>query len=308
MQLSVMAANSSLARSMAAARDSAMSRSFRVDHPLGSLFGFVLLAALLGVVFVFIMVLTVILLPGLEGALESSDVLPETTDRLLAESSQAVALALILGGLALAILAAAALIYRRPLRDFLWPERPFAVRDLAVGFLTTGGIAIALIPLSLAMGSDWSPPISNPLYADWTRPVYVLVTAAALLVAAAAEEVVCRGVLLRLTALVTRHPILLCLINGLVFSAIHLDPDPVAFVARALSGAVWTWAALRLGGLEFAIGAHTANNLVIGLIWAPLSEAALSRDSVWTELGPEILTTIIVVAVVERLAAGRSHT
>ncbi|MDP3405488.1 MAG: type II CAAX endopeptidase family protein [Brevundimonas sp.] len=290
---------------MTAARNSAMSRPFRVDHKLGSIFGFMLLATFLTVVFIFALVLVVLLLPGFEGALESNGVLPETTDRLLAESRDAVALAGILAGLALAIVAAATLIYRRPLRDFLWPERPFGVRDLAIGFLTTGTLGVALIPLHLAMGSDWSPPILNPLYADWTRPVYFLAMAAAFLLAAAAEEVVCRGVLLRLTALVTQHPILLCLINGLVFSALHLDPDPVAFVARALSGMVWTWAALRLGGLEFAIGAHTAHNLVISLIWSPLSEAELPRNSVWSDLGPEVLTAIIVVAIVERLANGR---
>ena len=40
--------------------------------------------------------------------------------------------------------------------------------------------------------------------------------------------------------------------------------------ARALAGAAFAWAALRLGGLEFAIGAHVATNLMLALIQGPM--------------------------------------
>ena len=84
--------------------------------------------------------------------------------------------------------------------------------------------------------------------------------------------------------------------------ALHLDPDPVAFVARALSGAIWTWAAIRLGGLEFAIGAHLANNLMICLFWQPLSAMEVGRDSDWIELAPELFVAVVMLIVIERLA------
>jgi membrane protease YdiL (CAAX protease family) len=45
-------------------------------------------------------------------------------------------------------------------------------------------------------------------------------------------------------------------------------------MARALSGAVWAWTALRLSGIEFATGAHLANNLVLVLMIEPISEGA----------------------------------
>ena len=295
----------SVSATLDAARHSAMSRPFRVERPWKSLIGFVILAAILGVVFFFVVVFIVVMVPSLRDAFSTLEPLPETTDRLIEESKQAVALAAVLASVALAVVTAAALIYRRHPREFLWPERSVSGRDLVLGFLTISALGVALIPLYLLIGSEWSPPILNPLYADWTRPAYLVVTTGAILIAAAAEEVVFRGVLLRLTALVTRHPLILCLINGLIFSAIHLDPDPVGFVARALSGMVWTWATLRLGGLEFAIGAHAATNLIICLFWAPISEASLSRDSAWIELAPEIITSVVTVAIIEWIANGR---
>ena len=167
-----------------------------------------------------------------------------------------------------------------------------------------GCVSVILFPCYLLMGAEWAPPLFSPTYADWTRPVFVVASVAGLLGAAAAEEVVCRGVLLRLTSQLARHPVVLCLINGLLFSALHLDPDPVAYVARALSGAIWTWAAIRLGGLEFAIGAHLANNLMICLFWQPLSDMEVGADSDWIQLAPEVFVAVVMLIVIERLAEG----
>ncbi len=231
--------------------------------------------------------------------------LPETTDRLLREAVEVFGISGMLGLLALVVLLPAASAYRQPLTAFLWPSRRLDLGHFGVGFLTMACVAVMAIPFHMWQGAEWAPPVAGALYADWTRPVYVVLMAVGLLIAAAAEEVAFRGVLLRLTALVIRHPLILCLINGLLFSALHLDPDPVGFVARALSGAIWTWAALRLGGLEFATGAHLANNLLISLVWAPMSEMEVGGDSPWIALAPEVVAAVIVVLMVERLA-GRS--
>ena len=273
-----------------------------VTHPWRRLASFVLLAGLLMMVMAFAASLAITSLPGMRDQAENLGPLPDGPLSLIGESLQVLLFAAILGGSAFGILLAAALTYRRPLKDFLWPRRRFDAGHLGIGFLAMACVCVVTMPIYLAMGSDWNPPILDPQYLDWTRVNYVLAMVAGLLVAAAAEEVVCRGVLLRLTGLITRHPLTLCLINGVIFSAIHLDPDPVAFVARAVSGAVWTWAALRLGGIEFAIGAHLANNLIIALFWQPFSQAGVSRDSAWIDLIPEILTAVVMVVMVERLA------
>ena len=60
-------------------------------------------------------------------------------------------------------------------------------------------------------------------------------------------------------------------VNGLVFAIIHFDPDPGAFLFRAAMGAGLTWMTLRSGGIELAIGAHAANNIIILLLVRPLS-------------------------------------
>lgn len=281
-----------------------MITGFRPDRPWRRLGGFIALAMLLMVVAMIALAIVIRIIPGGDELLRLDGPLPETPLRLIAESGTTLLLAAILGGIAVAILASAAMIYRRPFRDFLWPGRRFNVGDLGVGFLAMGCVSVILFPFYLLMGGAWAPPLFSPTYADWTRPVFVVASVVGLLGAAAAEEVICRGVLLRLTTQLTRHPVVLCLINGLLFSALHLDPDPVAYVARALSGAIWTWAAIRLGGLEFAIGAHLANNLMIGLFWQPLSAMEVGADSDWIQLAPELFVAVVMLIIIERLADG----
>lgn len=293
-----------LVRAVPLARRSPMITGFRPDRPWLKFGGFLALAMLLMVVAMIVLAVVAGIVPGFLDSMRVLEPLPDTPLRLIDESVLMLASIPVLGGLALAILAAAVLIYRRPAADFLWPGRRFNAWDLGVGFLTMACVSVILFPFYLLMGGEWAPPLFNPIYADWTRPVFVVAGIVGLLGAAAAEEVICRGVLLRLTTQLTRHPVLLCLINGLLFSALHLDPDPVAFVARALSGAIWTWAAIRLGGLEFAIGAHLANNLMICLFWQPLSAMEVGADSDWIQLAPEVFVAVVMLIVIERLADG----
>jgi membrane protease YdiL (CAAX protease family) len=133
-------------------------------------------------------------------------------------------------------------------------------------------------------------------YAVDVRLIYLGGSALFLLLAAAAEEIVFRGVLLQFNAAFTRNAAILIAVNGLVFSAFHFDPSPGAFVARAVSGAVWSWTVLRLSGLEFAIGAHLANNLALSLLVEPISEGARpGRDYPLSVVAADIVTTLAVV-------------
>lgn len=294
-----------LIRAVPLARGSPMLSGLPRDRPWFRFGGFILLSVL----FVFgataTLAILVRLIPGLTDHLQMSGPLPDTTTRLVGESVFALLLGTILVSMALAILAAAVVAYRRAPKDFLWPGRRFNAWDLGVGFVAMACVSAILFPVYLWMGAEWSPPILNPFYADWTRPIFLIASIVGLLIAAAGEEIFCRGVLLRLTSQISRHPVLLCVINGVLFSAIHLDPDPVAFIARALSGAIWTWAAIRLGGIEFAVGAHLGNNLMITLFGEPLSTALeVGRKAEWTLLAPELFTAVVVLIVIERLADG----
>jgi membrane protease YdiL (CAAX protease family) len=92
-----------------------------------------------------------------------------------------------------------------------------------------------------------------------------------LLVAAAAEELVFRGWLMKVTGAFVRDPRAVLVLSGLLFSAIHLDPNLDAFLVRMAMGIGLAWMTLRLGGIEFAIGAHAANNILILLFIQPMS-------------------------------------
>lgn len=273
-----------------------------VDRPWRRFFSFLALALVLSIAAIMIMTIALRFVPEIGEAVTYDGVLSDTVDRLIGEGQLALGLGVALGTTAFALLLAAAITYRQRLDAFLWPGRRPSLRQFLVGFGVLSAASVALIPFYLLTGSTWDPPLFDPDYLPTTRAPYVVMTLTGLLIAAAAEEVACRGVLLRLTGQVTRNAAVLCLINGVLFSALHVDPDPVAFVARTLSGAVWTWAALRLGGLEFATGAHLANNVVLSLFSSPLSESALYSQGQWIDLVPELIVAGVTLAAVERLA------
>lgn len=232
---------------------------------------------------------------------------PSAADLPLADEMRLVAaLAVILSLMALAVLAACAIAYRRRAADLLWPDRRDRLRLFGLGVLVMGAAGFLLWPVSAWTEPGHVAPLLDPASPIRDRALYALVAAVGLLFAAAAEEVVFRGVLLHVTATFTRNAVILCLINGVLFSLVHLDPDPVAFAARAMSGAVWTWAALRLGGVAFAVGAHWANNLFIALMLEPISAAAeVGQDISPVWLLPEALSLLLVFTTVELIARAR---
>ncbi|SPU43225.1 CPBP family intramembrane glutamic endopeptidase [Brevundimonas diminuta] len=291
------------------ARNSPLIAEVQPAAPWKRLIAFIALSALLMAT---AMVAAILLtLPFESAGLLPSDlfaVAPEGPNRLWDENVSVLALGLMLGLMGGAILLAAKIVYRAPVAAFLWPGRRLSWRQLGIGFAVmsvVGGVSVLVYNLIDPIGP---PPIFNPAYSIESRLTYILAASVGLLVAAAAEEVAFRGVLLRVTGGLTRSLILLCLINALIFSAVHLDPDPVAFVARALSGLVWTWAALRLGGIEFAIGAHWANNLAIALLGEPLSGAGLPAEAIpVSALALEFVSLVVVLAAAERLDRDHDH-
>ena len=88
-------------------------------------------------------------------------------------------------------------------------------------------------------------------------------------------------------------------INAVVFALFHLEFDPTALAARALAGAAFAWAALRLGGLEFAIGAHVATNLMIAFFQAPMLPDDPEVTGGLDETLIEVLLALYMVLVVE---------
>ena len=205
-------------------------------------------------------------------------------------------LALGLGSLAAGVVLAARVIFGRPVATWVTAAPRFRKSLLAAGAVATlPAVGLLMAIDALVLGGDLQLPILDPAGLD-LKLGYICAVTVGLLVAAAAEEVVFRGYVLQQTAAFTRNVWLIVGLNGVLFALLHLEFDPSALAARTLAGAAFAWAALRLGGLEFAIGAHLATNLMLALFQAPmlpedpaatggmdevLSEVALAAYTVW---------------------------
>jgi hypothetical protein len=143
--------------------------------------------------------------------------------------------------------------------------------------LTLLGLALSCLVIGpvVAVGQLTDPHAqAAPIVAlATTLPERVLYGLACLLLipAAAAEEVVFRGWLLRQSAALSKNPIFLMALNGILFSAVHGEFAPDPFLTRALMGAGFVYMTLRLKGVEFSVGAHAANNILIVLFIQPLT-------------------------------------
>jgi membrane protease YdiL (CAAX protease family) len=165
----------------------------------------------------------------------------------------------------------AAVLMKRPLRRYVTAAPHVRWRLLVVGM---GLAALATAPLVIAErlltgGSDPIPVLAiSPMLGD--RLLY-LASSLLLIPAAAAEELLFRGWLVRQVGTLLRRPVMLISVSGLLFSAAHFDFAPDAFLLRAVMGGSFAYMTLRLGGIELACGAHAVNNMMILLFLAPLS-------------------------------------
>ncbi len=176
------------------------------------------------------------------------------------------------GGMALAFVGVAALLHHRRLTSYFTAAPRFRWRLLLLGLAL---FAVTIGPLLLASAAldpkSPQPPILTIGPTLGERLTYAAMAVALLLVAAAAEELVFRGWLVKVTGALFHDPRVVLVLSGLLFSAIHLDPNLDAFLVRLAMGMGFAWMTLRLGGVEFAIGAHAANNIVILLFIQPMS-------------------------------------
>jgi|SRR5579872_4745368 len=176
------------------------------------------------------------------------------------------------GPLALTFIVIAAVIVHRPLKSYVTAAPRLRWRLLVVAMALSAIVLGPLVAAEVFLDPHAAPaPILSLAHDAPRRITYALLSVLMLIPAAAAEEVVFRGWLLRQSAALTRNPVALMAINGVLFSAVHLEFAPGAFLTRALMGAGFVYMTLRLGGIEFSTGAHAANNIVIVLFLQPLT-------------------------------------
>ena len=205
-----------------------------------------------------------------------------------------------LGSMGLAVLLAARYVFGRPVVTWLTAAPYFRWRLLLAGaVLTVLGVGVLMTGDLLLNPGSFQMPIFDPSSSLALKGFYALAVVAGLLVAATAEEAVFRGYLLQQTAAFTRNVWVLIAVNAAAFALAHLEFDPGALAARALAGAAFAWAALRLGGLEFAIGAHVATNLMIAFFQAPMLPDDPEVTGGLDETLIEVLLALYMVLVVE---------
>jgi membrane protease YdiL (CAAX protease family) len=181
-------------------------------------------------------------------------------------------LALVNGGMALAFVGVAALLHRRRLASYFTAASGFRWRLLLLGL---GLFLVTIGPLLLASAALDPKAPGAPILAispDLAgRLIYAVMVVSLFLIAAAAEELVFRGWLIKIVGAWFPDPRAVLVLSGLLFSAIHFDPNLDAFLVRLAMGVGLAWMTLRLGGIEFAIGAHAANNILILLFIQPMA-------------------------------------
>lgn len=207
-----------------------------------------------------------------------------------------------LGAMALAVMLAARYVFARPIGTWLTaaPHFRWMLMFWGAGATAVGLAVLMALDAALIHNTHYELPILDPTATFGLKFAYVGAVLVGLLVAATAEEAVFRGYLLQQTAAFTRNTWVLIGVNAAIFALAHLEFDPAALVARALAGAVFAWAALRLGGLEFAIGAHVATNLMIALLQAPMLPEDPPAAGGMEDMVNEVLLAFYMVCIVEQ--------
>ncbi len=173
-----------------------------------------------------------------------------------------------------AFVAFAAWLVHRPLEAYATVAHRFRWRLLALGIVLACVVLAPLVAAERTLGGDPPPPVLTVSASLWGRLVYVAASLM-LIPAAAAEELMFRGWLIRQTSVFVGRTGALLAVSSVLFAGAHFalnlgSIDPDAFLQLALMGAGFGYMTLRLGGIEFAAGAHAANNMLIVLFIQPL--------------------------------------
>lgn len=210
------------------------------------------------------------------------------------------------------VLGVTLLLHRRPWRTLVTPQSRIDWRRMAAGgavwglLLLVGAVAESLL---YPGRYSWTP--------DWSRwPAFAVAALLLTPLQCMAEEIAFRGYLMQGLSRLWRHLAFVAVTSSVVFTLPHLyNPEVAAYglgimavnyFAMALFLATIT---LRDGRLELAIGAHTANNLLLAL-GVNYADSVFDTPSLFTAdtLDPVYsLVTLLLGAVIFHLWAFRTR-
>lgn len=157
--------------------------------------------------------------------------------------------------------------HKRPIVSLVTPNQRIAWKRIALGF----GVFCALLLLELLV-SHLLAPEDLPFLFDSGKfikflPLSLLLTP----IQTTTEELLFRGYLLQMMALMTRNRPILVFVSGLLYMAGQLTNPALAVGWSSMLlyffsvGAFLTIVTLKTNGLESAIGIHAATNLIVVL-------------------------------------------
>jgi len=179
--------------------------------------------------------------------------------------------------------------HKRPFLSLITPNQSINWKKVGKSFgLFTGLLAFAAIVDYILNPSDFQYSLNPARFLLWL-PVVLILTP----IQTATEELLFRGYLLQMMALLTTNRAVLVLTSGVLFMLPHLANPEVAagFLPMSLYylavGCFLTIVTLKSNSLEVAIGIHTAVNLFASLI-VNYANSSLTTESIFfsTDLNP----------------------
>lgn len=210
---------------------------------------------------------------------------------------------LIIGAIGTGFLLAVALVYRRHPSQLLSAAPHFRWSLLTFGFAIFAALQISAIAVSVGIGPVFVETLPGLAVNDW-----MLLCILALLVCipfVIGEEIMVRSWLVRAKPSFNRRTVFLVLISSVIFAALHLTLDPLLAGMHFVSGVAYAWAVVRLGGLEFAIGAHLGRNMIVEILMT-VPDRKFSPDGLIAALTANIAASLVLILIVEVIARRKS--
>lgn len=257
--------------------------------------------------------------------------------RYLAASVTAVALAILLGALAIFVLQVTHLLPGDITAQIQHPDRPsafFLFTGTVFGLLAAGfvlalrwfhgkrfsdvlgdwslravltGFGIWLIALVVTALIDFAiAPSGFSVTATSQTPVLAASAVAGLAVQTFAEEFIFRGYITQGLLLAIRRPVPAAVASGLLFGALHIPNGAPQAVSATAFGIVLALLAIRMGGIAFTWGLHMANNLFAAVVLVSSGDAFRGTPGLFSQDTPHLMwwdtllgaAALVVVALV----------
>lgn len=156
----------------------------------------------------------------------------------------------------------------------------------------------------LLIGIDFIVSGTGGLYWNYKPETFFMLLAICVFlvpIQTGAEELFCRGLVLKWTGKVIGSGLIVALINGIVFGSLHLGNPEIgklgyfALVFYVLSGVFASVLTIMDDGIELSWGYHTMNNF-IGLMLISTDWQALPTEALWIDkTKPEVGWGYIVI-------------